>query len=254
MRIPKRCEYRIQGDNGYDISCLEWPCENAEAVLLCLHGFAGDKYSTVIQALGERLPQDSVRVITFDWPGHGASPVGGEELRIQNCLSDLNLIVRNIRQANPELPLYLFATSFGAFLGLNYTAVHPDVFSGVILRSPALGMPETFLSFLTPEEKRMMEDGRKINKGFERPLWLGKEFYEDLSLHRLTGISFPEGVAGLILQGDLDDVVNPQDSYAFAQQNHFRLHVVRGADHRYKNEGDLEEILSVTASFLKKDE
>ena len=103
--------------------------------MLCLHGFAGDKYSSVIRALAETLADRSLRVAAFDWPGHGSSPAD-------------------------TLP------------------------------------------------------------------------------------------PGLIIQGDLDDVVDPRDSEAFAARNGLRLHVVTGADHRCKKTGNLEEILSVTVPFL----
>ena len=246
--MKKKREFMLCGKREYDISCMEWPCEPENAVLVCLHGFAGDKYSSVIQALAEALVPKSVSVITFDWPGHGKSPVNGKSLTIENCLFDLDLVIQKKRKANH--PIYLFATSFGAFIGLNYLALHPSTFSKVVLRSPALNMPRTYRSFLTDEDVHNLEKGGTVNKGFERPLQLGKRFIEDLFHHSLVGDEYPIGVPGLIIQGDKDDVVDPHDSVEFAKNNGLRLHMVEGADHRYKNRGNLEEIISVTTSFL----
>ena len=241
-------EFTLRGKAGYDISCIEWPCERERATLVCLHGFAGDKYSSVIRALGEALAQRSVRTVAFDWPGHGKSPVDGASLTVENCLLDLDSVLREIQKTGR--PVYLFATSFGGFVGLNYMALHPAAFSKAALRSPALDMPKTYRSLLTDGELRTLENGGTVNKGFDRPLLLGKSFLEDLDRRRIPRDAYPADVPGLILQGDRDDVVNPLDSAAFAERNGLRLHMVKGADHRYKNKGDLEEILSVTIRFL----
>ena len=237
----------LRGKNGYDISCMEWRHEPERAVLVCLHGFAGDKYSSVIRALAEAIVPKSVRVVTFDWPGHGKSPVDGESLTVENCLSDLDTVLEEIGK---EKPVYLFATSFGGFVGVNYLARHPSAFSRVVLRSPALNMPNTYRSFLSEEDIRVLDAGGTVDQGFDRPLRLGKSFADDLSQYVLDQDGFPAGVPGLIIQGDRDDVVDPGDSVRFAEKNAMKLHVIRGADHRYKNPGNLEEILSVTIPFL----
>ena len=41
-------------------------------------------------------------------------------------------------------------------------------------------MPKTFHDFLTDEEIQVLEDGGTVNKGFNRPLLIGKSFI----LHR----------------------------------------------------------------------
>ena len=247
----EKCEYFLQGENGYEISCLEWPCQKAEAALICLHGFCGDKYSSVIEAVAEKMHQEKVRTVTFDWPGHGSSPADGSYLTVESCLSDLNAVVRNIAQSDQKgLPLYMFATSFGGFLGLNYINRYPSVFSRVVLRSPALNMPETFRSLIDADQSAIFENGEPIEMGFDRKIQLGKEFYEDLCRHRLSCDAYPASVPGMIIHGDNDDVANPKDSEDFAHRNKLCLHIVEGADHRYKRQGDLEEIQSVTVPFL----
>ena len=241
-------EFMLPGKNGYDISCLEWPCAEARAVLLCLHGFAGDKSSSVIRALAEALAGRSLRVFAFDWPGHGGSPADGAFLTVENCLSDLDTVIRYLQAGSPTIDL--FATSFGGYLGVHYLLRHPGVFSKVVLRSPALHMPDTYRSLLSGEERRVLEHGGTVDKGFERPLRLGRSFGEDLCRHRIPEEGLPAMPPGLILQGDLDDVVDPRDSAAFAEKYGLHLHVVKGADHRYKKPGNLEEILSAAVPFL----
>ena len=248
MVMKTKREFMLCGKNGYDISCMEWTCERECAVLVCLHGFAGDKYSSVIRALAETQTLKSVRVITFDWPGHGKSPADGKNLTIENCMLDLDSVIQEIRKGNQ--PVYLFATSFGGFVGLNYIDLHPSTFSKVVLRSPALNMPKTFLSFLTSDDIHVLENGGTVDKGFERPLLLDKSFIEDLFRHRLLPDEYPSGVPGLIIQGDMDDVVDPLDSVKFAEKNGLSLHMIGGADHRYKKRGNIEEILSAAIPFL----
>jgi len=243
-----RRELLLYGENGYDISCLEWVSEQATSVLVCLHGFAGDKYSSVIQSLAEKLAAASIRVITFDWPGHGSSPVDGTYLTIENCMRDLDTVLEYI--SKDGLPKMLFATSFGGFVGVNYLMRHPTAFSRFVLRSPALSMPDTYCFFLTDEEVAALDRGESVNNGFDRPLWLDASFHEDLCAHRLPAEELHFKIPGLIIQGDQDDVVGPGDSVEFAKRNSLDLHIVKGADHRYKRPGDLDEILSVTTRFL----
>ena len=241
-----RRELLLYGENGYDISCLEWVGGKATSVLICLHGFAGDKYSSVIQSLAEKLAAASIRVITFDWPGHGSSPVDGSYLTVENCMRDLSTVLEYV-DGSPKM---LFATSFGGFIGVNYLIRHPSSFSRFVLRSPALSMPDTYRSFLTEEEVATLNRGELVNSGFDRPLWLDASFHQDLCAHRIPVETLHFKAPGLIIQGDQDNVVAPVDSVEFAKRNSLDLHIVKGADHRYKRPGDLNEILSVTTRFL----
>ncbi len=243
-----RHEFLLPGTNGYDLSCLEWTCEKANAVLICLHGFTGDKYSPVVEAVAQTVSKAGVRVIGFDWPGHGKSPADSRFLTVENCLRDLDVIVQYVRE--PGLPLFLFANSFGCFLGLNYVRHAPETFSRIILRSPALNMPDTCRTLLPEEEWRRLERGEQITVESDRPLTIDIHFYEDLCRHRIADVPAPAAVPGMLIQGDLDDVVSPQDSYDYAQRNGWKLCVVRGADHLYQKPGEVEQIVGAVSAFL----
>lgn len=147
-------------------------------------------------------------------------------------------------------PVSCFATSFGGYLAALYRSEHPGAFQKLILRSPALKMPQTFIDFLSDEERERFLAGEAMNMGYDRPMELTVSFYESLLRHDAfhAPVSDPERV--LILQGDRDDEVLSEDTAAYAEKNGLRVVWFRSSDHRYQNPGDLEKIFSVTREFL----
>ena len=245
-------KFEIQSENGYAISCMEWlPDGEHDGTVICLHGFGGDKYSSVIAALAASLTKKKKRVLAFDWPAHGDSRAADRDLTVENCIRDLHLVYRRCRQSAADQPISCFATSFGGYLAMIYRQQFPDDFSRIMLRSPALAMPEILISFMTEEERRAFDRGEKRNFGFHRPLLLDRSFYEDLKAYRPLSYE-KEDLNGrvFIIHGDRDDVVPLDDSIMFSEKNQIELYVVKGADHRYKHPGELEQIVEQAAAFL----
>jgi dienelactone hydrolase len=75
-------------------------------------------------------------------------------------------------------------------------------------------------------------------------------FYEDLLSQVVIGskqISLPI----LIIHGDHDDIVPLSDIEAFSSsQSNVSLKIISGADHRFKNEGEIQTIVDITKTFL----
>lgn len=240
----------IPGPNGYDISLKQWLSEDGgpAPVLLCLHGFAGDKESSVIAAVAEAMCRKGFRVVTFDWPGHGKSPADSSFLTVENCLRDLERV-----SSWCGAPLSCFATSFGGFLAVLYLGRHPGCFDRLLLRSPALRMARVLKSFLTDEQLAAFRAGTKLDFGFTRPLLLDGSFLADLERPDHDAYAVPAGAKGqpaAVIHGDADDVVPVGDSLSFAERNHLPVRIVHGADHRYKNPGELEQIVAFAGEFL----
>ena len=264
--------FTIPGPGGYEISCMEWlPDTAADAdgsgaasgplpTLLCLHGFAGDKYSTVIEAVAKDRCRAGFRCVTFDWPGHGDSTADSSMLTIENCLADLDAVVKHLRPAaaavpsgSTPAPLFCFATSFGGYLAMLDYRRHPEHFDRILLRSPALRMGKVLRSFLDEDHMRRFRDGEALNFGFDRPLFLHDDFLSDLETPDHDAFLPLAGIGRspiAIIHGDADDVVPVTDSLRFAEDNHLPIRIVKGADHRYKKPGELEQIIDFAAEIF----
>ena len=77
---------QLLGKNGYNIAYNESIPENANTIIVAMHGFCGDKESSCISALEKRALGLNIGLIKFDWAGHGESEATGEQLTMIVCV------------------------------------------------------------------------------------------------------------------------------------------------------------------------
>ena len=216
-------------------------------ILLCLHGFGGDKESSVIAALRRELDTNGIGVAAFDWPAHGANHLKDTYFEVDYCLAYLGSVVKKIK-SKWDKPISCFATSFGGYMAALYIQ-EKNPFRKIILRSPAINMDKVFRKLISAEDFAKLKSGHMLELGYERKIGIGYCFYAGLIKHRISSLQDTSSI--MIIQGDKDDVVDLNDTKGFADLNNLKLVIFEGADHRYKNPGELDRIVDVTRRFLK---
>lgn len=234
----------------YEIRCKSFLPENGGVrnVILGVHGFAGDKQSSALEKLALACEKSQTALICFDFPSHGESPVDEDRFTVQNCKSDLLAVADYIKKKYPDARKSVFATSFGGYVTL-LAAKELEEFS-FVLRAPAVTMPKVLLENVLQISREEFEKMGVVRCGFERPIALPYAFYEDLMAQEdvcKCRILQPT----LVLHGACDDVVPCADVEAFVSaQNGVQLRVLPGADHRFKNTGEIETVIRYTLEFL----
>ena len=79
---------------------------------------------------------------------------------------------------------------------------------------------------------------------------LGKDFIDSLARNDAFDLQPPHPDRMLIIQGDRDEVVDARDIVRYADKNGIKLALFAGADHRYKNPGEKERVVSEVESFI----
>ena len=234
----------------YEIKCKLFLPEDGhvEHVVIGVHGFAGDQESSMLKKLATAICLRSSALLTFDFPAHGSSPVGEEMLTVRHCKEDLRTVLEYAAKEYPNAKKSIFATSFGGYI----TLLCADQLAGIplVLRAPAVTMPKVLLENVLKISAAEFQKAGFIKCGFERPIQLPYSFYADLLAQNGIGsnqISSPI----LVIHGDRDDVVPLADVEAFAaSQSNVALKIIPGADHRFKNKGELETIVDLATTFL----
>ncbi len=236
--------------NQYEISCKIFLPDDGriDNVIIGVHGFAGDKESSMLETLAATFCLHNSAVLSFDFPAHGSSHVGEEMLTINNCKNDLCTVLEYVSNEYPNASKSIFATSFGGYI----TLLCADKLANIplVLRAPAITMPKVLLENVLKINANDFKTAKYIACGFERPINLPYSFYEDLMSQEVIG-SKQIPLPILIIHGDCDDIVPLSDIEAFsASQSDVSLKIISGADHRFKNEGEMEAIVNLTKTFL----
>lgn len=122
--MPSFAEQRVSAD-GFDIRYLE---AGDGPVLACLHGAGGLRISRGHELLAQRH-----RVIAFELPGFGASPVNDRS----SSLAELAATMRHALSALGADRCSVWGTSFGGKLALWLATQDPDRLDGLVLAAPA---------------------------------------------------------------------------------------------------------------------
>ena len=166
-------------EREYTIKCKAFlPDDSVKMFVLGVHGFAGDKESSMLFELAKVLVPEGGAVLCFDFPAHGDSPTDENKLTVENCKTDLLVAAKWAEKTYPVAKKFVFATSLGGYISL----LSCDNLTGykMILRAPAVTMPKVLLeSVLNVTDKQFKKKG-VIECGFERRIRLPYSFYENL--------------------------------------------------------------------------
>ena len=245
MRIKK---FSIQ--RKYEIICKAFlpKVGDIKTVIIGVHGFAGDKESSMLNKLAEGLVESGAVLICFDFPAHGESPVTESELTVENCKKDLLAVAEYIKEIYPNAQKGIFATSFGGYISLLcYDSLVDFKF---VLRAPAITMPSLLLNNVLKICENDFKTQGFIDSGFERKIRLPYSFYTELKEQKdLLNKDFERQIH--IFHGDMDDIVPLEVVSNFANKNrNSTLFVIKGAGHRFKNAGEVEIIVAKTRQIF----
>lgn len=232
----------------YPISCkLYMPEVTAvNGVILGVHGFSGDKESSALAMLAEGANRQGVASLCFDFPAHGTSVASERELTIENCMRDVLFMSDYIRATFQAVDRRIFATSFGGYLTLLCAEQLTDF--SIVLRAPAVTMPEHILTDILETTPDDFKQRGFIECGYERKIKLPYSFYEELQRHRVMDGDYHQRM--LIVHGDRDEIVSRTDIRQFCSDHPMmQLVSIDGADHRFKNEGELEKVINAAIRF-----
>ena len=233
-------------NKSYKIPVKEFePESEAELAVIGVHGFAGDKESSVLKRLGEALCERSGALVCFDFPAHGTSSADDSMLRVENCKNDLMTVVDYVKSKYKNAKYAVFATSFGGYITLQCSDMLDDF--KLLLRAPAVTMADAFINKIIPVSLDEFREKRQALCGFERLMYVPYDFYDDLATR---AVPTPKNET-MIIHGTLDDLIEYDAVKKFAESaENIKLISVEGADHRFKRKGDLDAIIDNAILWL----
>ncbi len=230
-------EASFRTPDGLDLYRQDWrPEMPAKAVLAIVHGFGehSGRYKNIVDYFVPR----GYAVYAFDLRGHGRSPgTRGGIKAWSEYREDVKAFLRTVAEQEPGRPLFLYGHSLGGEITLDYVLHYPEGLKGVIASGPTLGPPGVsplllWISRLMSRIAPTMSMETKLDAtALSRDQAVVEAYVTDPLVHG-TGTArlgtemsdtaaWVQAHAGdlrlplLIVHGQKDRLVNPEDSQRF---------------------------------------
>ena len=231
-------------DDGIELrAVLERPEAARCPLVIVLHGFTSTKDKAHTLAACGAMRAAGFATLRFDLYGHGES--GGEfrQHTLHKWISNTLAVLHAARRLDFVTEIWLSGHSQGGLTAALAGGMAPDLVRGLILRAPAFMIPRcaregSLLGFAfdplhVPEEVDVMK-GLTLGGDYIR---VAQTIHAEDAIRR-----FPGPV--LLLHGDADDVVPPEDSRKAARMYHrCRLEMIAGETHHFDRHPEQMEAL-----------
>jgi fermentation-respiration switch protein FrsA (DUF1100 family) len=204
--------------------------------VIASHGLLSSKDSEKYVALGNRISEEGMAMLRFDFRGIGESEGKEEDNTITKKLMDISSALSFIR-SRKDLGdrIGLVGSSLGGFLSLIKASMDKEIGAVVVWATPLhlddLGSKEQEEDYPLPPEA----------------------FFEDLPKHRLLPIL--SGVSNcLVIHGEEDELVPVEQALGIFYQlsSPKEIHLIGGADHRLTAPPHRQRAIDLTVEWFKK--
>jgi len=237
-------------DDGIRLSAeLEEPAEKTERAVILLHGFTSAKNRIHNLQTAQAMRDTGFATLRMDLYGHGESGGLFEKHTLYKWISNTMAAVDFIREKGYR-EVWLSGHSQGGLTAALTAGMEADRIAGLILRAPAFMIPEcaregNMLGVVFDPER--VPDRVKVIKGLELE---GNYIRVAQTIHPEEAVARFKGPV-LILHGDLDDIVPPEDSEKAAKlYTNAELVVIRGETHHFDMHP--EEMQEIIRNWLRK--
>lgn len=228
-------------------------------LVVMLHGFGGSKdEGGGFTHIAEELAVQGIASVRMDFAGCGESTADFIDFNLENNISDANACLEYVlaRGNIDEDRIGLFGYSMGGAAGvmLSEEPYHP--FDAMVLLAPAAFSDDARITSSRDQLKSAMDNGgHNTIEWFGKSLNIGVEHYKD-QLDFFTHVdTYDNTVPAIVIYGDKDTMVSPQNSISFAEQMDVESILIQGADHGYGFYSDqpevTERLVNTTIGFFE---
>lgn len=226
--MKKEIEINI-GD--YSINLITNGAENYDNIVLCFHGFNGDKWGDAYSGLKKRL--NNSLVASFNSCGHGDSVIPAEDMNLTIILKEIDAVVKFFERVEPNKPLIFVAMSYGAYRVMQYLIKYRPNIKKIIYVNPAFRMLELLerlkdFKYLELKENDTVAMKRSLNK------FMSKTFLDDLFNNNLYKNIYDLNYDTQIVVGKLDSLIPFEDTSEIAKKYNYNITYVDD-EHYFEN-------------------
>lgn len=223
---------------GHSVKCKLYCNDprNIRQMVLFGHGLGGHKDNKAAQRFAEIMlsKHKGAALLVFNWPCHGDDVK--KVLTLSDCNAYITIVTRYVREHYGITAPFVYATSFGGYLFLNYITQFGCPFQRLALRCPAIPLYQAVSGMVPPQQREKLQKGKEVPVGFDRKVNINRSFLEEIQaadIRQRDFLDYAEQI--LIVQGTKDEIIPFGEVRDFADDQLMEFAPIENADHRFQD-------------------
>lgn len=227
--------------SNHQVHLITNGAENFDSIVLCFHGFNGDKWGGAYAGLKNRLTNSLVA--SFDSCGHGESEVDSQDMRLGVILEEVDAVVKIFQSKEPDKPLVFVANSYGSYRVMQYLIKYKPDLQKVIYVNPAFRMLK-ILETIRGFNYLNLKDGDKVVMKESLNKFISKEFLDDLYKNDLYTYTDKINYDTQIVVGKRDSLIPVQDTIEIAKKHNYDITYI-DEEHSFENKDNWQVVADI---------
>lgn len=239
---------------GHAVLSSGRPC-----VILC-HGLSSDKdgYLGFYKIIADRLFENGIDSVRFDFRGHGESEIGPQGFTVASQIQDLADVYTWCKEHYPHSEIRLFGSSFGAFPCIFLSTLYREI-KNLYLLAPVLDYERTFIKPVTPWGIESFTNLCARSLIGKEPVYITDTLYMAPELvFEIATIAIENTIRNCranlaVMHGDSDGMVPYEISRSLAEKYpHINFHTFENMDHGFTDKDDPDGSSDATRQNIEK--
>lgn len=233
MRI-ENVTFQSEGQNISGV--LHLPEKKSAPCVIASHGLLSSKESEKYIALGERISQEGIAMLRFDFRGIGESEGRMEDDTVSRRIIDLAAAIEFVRSRRDlKGRMGLLGSSLGGYVSLIKASMEEKIRAVVIWATP------------------FHLDDLKSNQGTEGHPLPAEAFFEDLPKHQLLPL-LPKVSNCLVIHGEKDELVPVDQAWEIFHTLGApkEIRILESADHRLTDPAHRSHAMELSTAWFKR--
>ena len=203
----------------YLIHLVSNGANNFDNIVICFHGFNGDKWGDSYSGLKKILTHSLV--VSFDSCGHGKSEILSEDMRLDLILEEIDVVYNFLKQEYNK-PIIFVAVSYGAYRIMQYLIKYKPTIEKVVYINPAFNILKVLekyreFNYLELHDNDKVSMKRSLNKFIKKP------FLDDLYFNDLYSKVYDLDYNSSVVVGKGDTLIEIQDTLKIASMYNYPI-------------------------------
>lgn len=225
--------------SGHNVELITNGVSTPKRILLCLHGFNGNRWGDGFSTLRKQFVD--ILVCAFDSVGHGESEVSSMDMTLKMAIEEIVDVANYLHKNFSNIPITIFASSYGAYRTMVALSKEKLDVDNLVFVNPAFNILKTLetckgFNYTSLKKDDLVPMKKSLGK------FMTKSYLDELFNNDVYNLKYIKNPPLTIFIGENDTLIKREEIVKFAEKYNCNLKYLKDG-HCLENPDSWQEII-----------